>query len=161
MKIVRKLVACVLIIYAALLAASGLLGMGQGRLMTVGCFLMVIGAAFIVAALIRLLKKKDGSAQTCGIGLAVSWTGTCLVGAAGEFNILHHAARLALNALLYYIYSRVQLTPAEIQYAAAHAKPSRLLAPFRKLQQVPMSPEEKQTANGKKTSGKKTSHKRK
>ena len=160
MKIMRKLIAFVLIIYAVLLAASGLLGMGQGRLMTVGCFLMVIGGAFIIAALIRLLKKKDGSAQTCGIGLAVSWTGTCLVGAAGEFNILHHAARLALNAVLYYAYSRVQLTPAEIQYAAAHAKPSRVLAPFRKLRQVPMGPDEKK-ANGRKAAGKKTSHKRK
>lgn len=160
MKIVRKLIAFVLIVYAVLLAASGLLGMGQGKLMTVGCILMVIGAAFIIAALIRLLKKKDGSAQTCGIGLALSWAGTCLVGAAGEFNMLHHAARLALNALLYYAYSRVQLTPAEIQYAAAHAKPSRLLAPFRKLRQVPGSPDEKKT-NGKKASGKKTSHKRK
>lgn len=160
MKIVRKLIAFVLIIYAALLAASGLLGMGQGRLMTVGCLLMVIGGAFIVAALIRLLKKKDGSAQTCGIGLAVSWTGTCLVGAAGEFNILHHAARLALNALLYYAYTRVQLTPAEIQYAAAHAKPSRLLAPFRKLRQVPMGPAEKKET-GKTTSNKKTAHKQK
>ena len=155
MKILRKLIVFVVVVYAALLAVSGLLGVGGGRLKTVGCLLMVAGAALLISALIRLLKKKPDSAHTAGIGFALSWTGTCLVGMAGEFNILHHVGRLAVNALLFYAFTRVQPTKAEIDYAAKHQQPSKLLAPFRRLRQVPGNAAEKKNSN------KKASHKRK